>query len=88
MGGVPGTTTGTEFSSLTIVGVGPLNVDTHCPVEVSQILTVSSSLTLDRDLLSGFHFTVLMSLKEFKSVSMHKNTCFEKVRGMFSRNLP
>jgi hypothetical protein len=63
-------------------------VDRHCPVEASQILTVLSSLALARDLPSGLHFTVLTYLKAFKSVSMHKNNCFEKVRGMFLRNLP
>jgi hypothetical protein len=61
----------------------PLSGDWHCPVEASQILTVLSSLVLARDLPSGLHFTVLTHLKAFKSVSMHKNNCFEKVRECF-----
>ena len=35
----------------------PLSVDTHCPVEASQILTVLSSLALARDLPSGLQTT-------------------------------
>ncbi len=66
----------------------PLSVDRHCRVEASQILTVLSLLALARDLPSRLHFTALTSLKAFKSVSIHKNNCFEKVRGMFLRNLP
>ncbi len=65
----------------------PFRVDWHCPVEVSQILTVLSRLALARDLPSGLHVTALTSLKAFKSVSMHKNNCFEKAR-KFLRNLP
>jgi hypothetical protein len=63
------------------------SVDWHCPVEAFQILTVSTSLALARDLPSGLHVTSLTHLKAFKSVSMHKNNCFEKSRGTVSEKL-
>jgi hypothetical protein len=48
-----------------------------------------SSLPLASDLASALHVTALTSLKAFKSVSMHKNNCFEKALGMMDvRNLP
>jgi len=62
-----------------------VNVDTHVPVDASQILTVLSSLTLARDLPSVLHDTALTHLKAFKSVRMHKNNCFEKSREFFEK---
>jgi hypothetical protein len=48
-----------------------------------------SSLPLASDLASALHVTALTSLKAFKSVSMHKNNCFENALGMMMvvRNL-
>ena len=57
--------------------------------DAPQMLIVLSSLPLASDLASALHVTALTSLKAFKSVSMHKNNCFEKALGMMVvRNLP
>jgi hypothetical protein len=76
-----------EYEILTTAD-SEFSVDWHCPVEASQILTEWSSLALARDLPSGLHATAVTDLKAFKSVSIHKNNCFEKSLGMFLRNLP